>query len=289
MSWQIWVLLSGVLSGIAQGIGKRQVGRMSSFQSGVLRDASTLAVVLLVYLWQGVFSWSGINILFVLVGLVEAIMMAAYYSAAREEMAGTVIFSYPMSSILIVVGSGVLFGEWKYFDLTSMRGWLNILVLILMIVLIVSYQGKKVKNSRWSTKLTLSALMVVVANLVQKWAVAVVGLRPASYMIYEYLGLVLGGVVFVFGRGQDLKVGKKQVWWGAMQGVLFAISALMYVEMLRQYPLSISSMIRRVAIVTVTAGSGLSFFGEGKRLRSRQIWSLVAGVAILMIVLGVNG
>ena len=292
ITWQVAVIATGILSGVAQSIGKRQVSRMSAFQSGVLRDGTILLVVAVVSAVQHLFGFAPLYLLFVGVGILESVMQAAYYSASREEMAGTVVFSYPLSSLLIVLSSGFLFSEWGYFDPRSGRGLLNIAALCLTLFLVFFYQKRDdtlthTKRFHWSVKLLASALMVVVANLAVKWAVAVAGVKPASYMFWEYLGLLFGGLVFVYARGQDLRVGRRQVVWGIVQGTLFAASVFWYATLRVTVPLSLSSIVRRVAIVTVTTLAGLFVFGEHKRITSGQWVSLALGFGVLAMLLAV--
>ena len=40
MSWQVWVLISGVLTGLGQMMGKSQIHKISALQMGVLRDVT---------------------------------------------------------------------------------------------------------------------------------------------------------------------------------------------------------------------------------------------------------
>jgi len=261
---------------------------MSAFQSGLLRDLTILSVIATVYLSQGIFAWSPINLFFVIVGVLESIMMAAYYSASRDEMTATTMLSYPFSSILIIISSGFLFGEWQYFDPSTLQGLGNILMTLVTLFLVTSFQSGKVKLSAWNSKLILSALMVVIANLVQKWAVAVIGLKPASYMIYEYLGLVLGGFIFVYGRHLTLKLKKADYLWGLLQGCLFSVSIIWYAELLRTYPLSVSSIIRRIAIVLGTTLAGLYIFREHKNMNRQKYLQIFLGFIVLLVTLLLN-
>jgi len=286
--WQLAVIATGILSAIAQSIGKRQVTYMSAFQSGLLRDLTIFSIIAIIFVSQGTFSWSPLNFFFVAIGILESIMMAAYYSASRQEMAATSVFSYPFSSILIIITSGFLFGEWKYFDFTTTQGIANIATTILTLILISNFQNGKIKLSSWNIKLILSATMVAGANIVQKWAIATIGLRPAGYMIYEYAGLIIGGIIFVYGRKLNLKLTKKDFVWGIFQGILFAISILWYGEILRTYPLSLSSIIRRIAIVLGTTFAGLIIFGEHKSMSKSRYIQMFIDIIILVTTLFIN-
>ncbi len=286
--WQLAVVATGILSAIAQSIGKRQVTYMSAFQSGLLRDLVIFVVIAAVFIAQGIFSWSPLNLLFVVVGFLESIMMAAYYSASRDEMTATTVFSYPFSGVLIIISAGFLFGEWQYFNPATLQGLVNIATTVLTLFLIVSYQSGRAKLSSWNIKLILSSLMVVVSNLVTKWAVTTIGVKPASFMIYEYAGLILGGFIFVYGRRLSLRLRRDDYLWGVVQGILFAISALWYTELLRAYPLSLSSIVRRIAIVLGTTFAGLIIFGERKTMNKQKSLQTIIGIAILLVTLLVN-
>jgi hypothetical protein len=289
MIWQVAVILTGVLSGLAQVVGKKQVGSMSSFQSGLMRDLVTFLIVVFLYITEGNFHLAWPVIVIVGIGILESISIAIYFSAIRSGMAATAIFSYPISQLLIVLSAGFMFGEWKYFDVTTARGVVNVLALILTSILMVLYGGKaKVKQYRWSTALFISAIITVLGNLQSKWAVATLGYSAATSIFFEYLGIVIGGLLFVYGRGQNLKLGWKAWGLGALQGVLFGVSALWYVDLLTTSPLGISSLMRRVTIVLVAVVFGLVGYKEGKRMSLVQMTSLALGIVVFAMVMLVN-
>ena len=91
----------------------------------------------------------------------------------------------------------------------------NVVSLVAIIGLMMIYQGGNLAKTKWSTKIVLSSLMVVASNVVIKWAVATLGVTPAGYMVWEYLGLVIGGVAYVGVRRQGMRVGASGVAWGA--------------------------------------------------------------------------
>lgn len=289
IGWQGAVLISGVLSGVAQSIGKRQVGQMSAFQSGVLRDGTILAIMFGLTWWQGGGFFGVYSLVWIGIGLLESVMQAAYYSASREELSATVIFSYPLSSVLIVGLSGAMFGEWQYFDPRTVMGLSNIGALLLIIWMMLGYQHHRLGKTRWSTKIFLSSMMVVVSNLAAKWAVSTLGLAPSGYLVYEYVGLLAGGLAYVTLRGQGMAVGLKNVGWGVGQGILFALSVLLFVEVLRSNPLSLASLLRRVTIVGVTVLVGLIYYREGKGMKKEAVWRLGGAGAILLFMMWANG
>lgn len=293
MNWQVAVILTGVLSGLAQMVGKRQVSRMGAFQSGVLRDSATFIMVIIVLLWQGgiplVMPWQ-VWVIFG-VGVMESVSIAAYFAAQRSEMAATAVFSYPFSQLLIILMSGFAFAEWKYFDISTFQGIVNSVALLLTFTLMIVYHGGKDKikgRLRWSNALVLSAIVVAISNLQSKWAVSQLGYSPAQAMLYEYAGLLLGGIVYVGVRKQGISVGWKSVGYGLIQGLLFGISAMWYISLLTDHPLGISSVMRRVTIVLMTVAAGLWGWGEHKRLVSRQIATLILGILVFGLVMAVN-
>lgn len=293
MSWQAGVIATGVISALAQMVGKRQVMRMGAFQSGVIRDLTTLVLVGGVVLARGMvpqsIPWQA-GVIF-LVGVMESVSMAAYYAAQREEMAATAVFAYPLSQLLIVLLSSIFFAEWKYFDLHTSQGMINTLAVGLTLGLMLMYrEGKnKIKGRfRWSWVLIFSAVIVAFANIQSKWAVSQLHYPPATAMVYEFAGILLGGTVYVRAKKQSLRVGWGNMGWGVLQGLLFGGSALWYLTLLTNHPLAIASVMRRVTIVLMTAGAGLWGWGEHRRLSFRQIAALVAGLAVFGLVMGVN-
>ncbi len=288
VGWEIAVFVAGILSGVAQSIGKRQVERMSSFQSGILRDGTILLVMVVLVLMFGGGEWNSYSWVWIFMGLLESVMMAAYYSASRTELASTVIFSYPLSSLLIVLFSGIMFGEWQYFDFRTIEGIFNIVSLFLIIWLMLTYQGRRLQKTRWSTKIFLSSLMVVVSNLMAKWAVSTLGLMPAGYMVYEYLGLVVGGLVYVLLRRQGVVVGVINTLWGVVQGLLFSLSILIFAEVLKIYPLSLASLVRRVTIVLVAVAVSMLWYKEGKGMKRGQWLRLLGAMFVLLVMMWVN-
>lgn len=289
MIWQIAVIATGLLSGLAQVVGKKQVGSMSAFQSGLIRDLVTFVIVVAIYLNEANFFVAWESVVIIGIGVLEAISIAIYFSAMRSGMAATAVFSYPFSQLLIVLAAAVLFGEWTYFDVTTTRGIVNIFALILTGVLMTVYGGgAKVSKYKWSTALFVSVIITMIGNIQSKWAVTTLGYSAATSMFFEYVGIVLGGFIFVYGRGQHLRLGLKAWGWGALQGILFGISALWYVDLLTTSPLGISSLMRRVTIVLVTVLFALFGYRESKSMSKRQITALMMGIVIFAMVMIVN-
>lgn len=291
--WQIGVIATGLLSGLAQIVGKRQVSQMGAFQGGVIRDIASLLFVLIVLTFTtglpNLFTWQA-GIIFVM-GVVESVSLAAYFAAQREEMAATAVFSYPFSQLLIILMSGVFFAEWKYFDFHTTQGILNLSALLLTFGLMIVYQGGKEKikgKVRWSTALVLSAVIVAVSNIESKWAMSVLHYTPAQAMLYEYAGLIAGGVIYLIWKRQSLRTNKINILWGFLQGLLYAISTYWYIDLLTDHPLGIASLMRRVTIVLLTVVAGLWGWGEHKRLSWRQMATLGLGIIIFAIVMAVN-
>ncbi len=289
MIWQLAVIATGFLSGLAQIVGKKQVGQMSAFQSGLMRDLMTWAIVIWIFVKEGNFHFAWPAVVIVGVGILESISIAAYFSALRSGMAATAVFSYPLSQLLIVLFAALLFGEWKYFDLHTSRGMINILALVLTSILMIVYGGKgKVQKFHWSTALFVSAVITALGNIQSKWAVTTLGYSAATAMFWEYLGIVMGGTMFVYGRGQNLKLGWKNWGWGVVQGILFGVSALWYITLLKTSPLGISSLMRRVTIVLVTLLAAFLGYREDKKMSAKQSLSLILGIIIFGLVMTVN-
>lgn len=289
MIWQLAVIATGFLSGLAQVVGKRQVGEMSAFQSGLMRDLMTWVIVIWIFVKEGNFSFGWPAAVIVGVGVLESISIAAYFSALRSGMAATAVFSYPLSQLLIVLFAAMLFGEWTYFDLQTTRGMVNIFALVLTSILMIVYGGKgKIQKFKWSTALFVSAVITALGNIQSKWAVSTLGYSAATAMFWEYLGIVLGGAVFVYGRGQNLKLGWKSWGWGIVQGILFGVSALWYITLLKTSPLGISSLMRRVTIVLVTLLVAFLGYREDKKMNAKQGFSLILAIVIFVLVMSVN-
>lgn len=292
MSWQIAVILTGILAALSQVVGKRQVGRMSAFQSGVIRDVTVLGMVGVMCLWQGGvrLEWQGIVIL--VMGVLESVAIAAYFAAQRSHMAATAVFSYPFSQLLIVLLAGIFFAEWKYFDIRHTQGIFNVLALIVTMILMVFYQSgdKRVKGKlKWSWLLTFSALIVAVSNIESKWAMTTLQYSPAAAMLYEFVGIVSGGLIYVYGKRQGMRVGWINLLWGIVQGLLFGVATIWYMGLLKTSPLTLASLIRRVTIVLLTASAGLWGYGEGKAMGVRQWVAIGMGLIVFGLVMGVNG
>ncbi len=293
MNWQVAVILTGVLSGLAQVAGKKLVMNLGAFQGGVIRDVTTLIFVIGVLMISGgvptVFDWRVVAIF--TFGLLESVSLALYFSAIRTQMAATAVFSYPMSQLLIILFSGIFFAEWRYFDFRHLQGAVNVIALGLTIVLMILYQGKgtQIKGRiKWSNALAFSAIIVALTNIESKWAVTTLAYSPAQAMLYEYLGMLAGGLAYVAYQGQTLRVGWRNVGWGALQGILFGVSSLWYVGLLRDNPIGISSLLRRVTIVLISLTVAFWGYREGKKMKREQVVSLVLGLLIFGLVMWVN-
>ncbi len=295
--WQIAVALTGIISGLSQTIGKRQTRHMSAFQSGVIRDVTTLAMVAVVYIWQGNFRFEWPMALFLVMGVMESVSIAAYFAAQREHMAATAVFSYPFSQLLIVLMAGFFFGEWHYFDIRNWQGMINTWALITTLVLMAWYgapkSGEKIvkqvgKGRRWLWMLVGSAMVISLSNIQSKWAVASLHYSPTVAMLWEFAGLVVGGLGYVMWSKQGLPKGVKNWGWGVLQGLLFGWGAWWYVGLLTTAPLGVASILRRVVIVLVTITAALWGFGEWKKLSWRQGVTLGLGLLVFGVVMAVN-
>lgn len=290
MSWQIAVIVTGMLSGLSQVIGKRQVERMSAFQSGLLRDATVLVMAIALAFWQGGLrlEWQA-GVMF-LMGLVESFAIAAYFAAQRQNMAATAVFSYPFSQLMTILMAGIFFAEWQYFDIRHTRGVVNMLALLATLTLMMVYQGRDRLKGRlkWSWLLFFSAVIVSISSIESKWAVSSVGYSPIEAMLYEFGGIVVGSVGYVIVRKQGMRVGRENLVWGVLQGILFGAATIWYYDLLKTSPLGISSLIRRVTIVLLAASAGLWGYGEGKKMSVRQWIAIGLGLLVFGLVMGVN-
>ena len=139
-----------------------------------------------------------------------------------------------------------------------------------------------------SNALIFSAVIVAFTNIESKWAVAILGYSPAQAMLYEYLGMITGGLIYVSVKGQTLKVGWKNLGWGIAQGLLFGVSSLWYTGILRESPIGISSLLRRVTIVIISLIASLWGYQEIKKMNRSQIINLGLGIVVFAIVMLAN-
>lgn len=286
------VIATGMLSGLSQIVGKRQVDRMGSFQAGVLRDVTVLLIVSVMCIQAGgvKLEWAA-GAIFAL-GVMESVSIAAYFAAQREHMSATAVFGYPFSQLLIVLFAGIFFQEWKYFDVRHIQGIFNVVALLATMGLMFIYQdGTTAIKGKflWNKMLMFSAIVVAISNIESKWAVTSLGYTPATAMLYEFCGIVMGGIGYVTLRKQGMKIGAQNVLWGVLQRALLAASALWYMQLLMTSPLTISSLVRRVAIVLSVVAAGMFGYGERKTMSRRQIWVMGLGLVIFALVMGVNG
>jgi uncharacterized membrane protein len=88
MSWQLWVLLSGVLTGLGQMIGKSQIHKISAVQMGLIRDLTGLFVAVAVWIYFGM-PYGGFNMIYgVMNGAMVAVGIALYFWRCARALAG---------------------------------------------------------------------------------------------------------------------------------------------------------------------------------------------------------
>lgn len=288
MSWQLWVVLSGILTGVGQSIGKSQIHKISALQMGVLRDMTgwVVAVVLFVIVggtWGGNAMWVGM-----LNGAMVAVGVALYFIAVRSSFSGSSIFGYLISQVLIVISSAFIFGEWIYFDPSSIQGLGNIVVLGLTLLAMVMYSGGGAKlGGRWAWIIVISALINVAGNLIAKQIVSG-STEVWSYFLAEQTGLALMGVVILILRGQNMRVGWENARIGVLQGIVAVFGPIIYLHILSTEPLSLASIIRRIVAIVVTVVSGLWWYREGKSMGLRGYASLAIGIVAFVLIMIVN-
>lgn len=288
MSWQLWVVLSGILTGLGQSIGKSQIHKITALQMGVLRDVTGLVIALLFFYllgseWAGTAMWIGMAN-----GAMIAVGVALYFIAVRTSFSGSSIFGYLISQVMIVVFSALVFGEWVYFDPNNTQGIGNIVVLLLTLVSMWLYSGGQSKlGGKWTGIIVLSALINVVGNMVAKHVVS----GPTdvwAYFLAEQIGLSVMGVIILLVRGQNMRVGWLNAKVGVIQGIVAVFGPIIYLHVLSSEPLSLASIVRRIVAIAVTAISGLWWYREGKRMGIRGYLSLAIGILAFVLVMAVN-
>ena len=73
-----------------------------------------------------------------------------------------------------------------------------------------------------------------------------------------------------------------------VQGILSAIGPAIYLNVLVSSPLSIASLVRRIAAILVTTLSGLWWYREREGMGRRAWISLALAILAFGIVMGVN-
>lgn len=288
MNWQLAILISGFATGIGQFLGKRQVKHMSAMQSTILSNITgfvVLAVVVYFTKQYQMFEWSLMFLL--LFGVVESVAIAAYYSAVRESLSGATVFGYLLSQIIIVVVSFGLFNEWVYFDPTTTRGVANIVAFFLTMFALYSYSGTLAVGRRWLGMITLSAMINAVANIAAKYLLQT-GIPPFLYLFVEQVGLLIGGWIYVTSRGQGMKLSAKSWGIGLVQGVFAVAGPMIYIYVLMSEPLSLASVVKRLAALLVTVVMGLMFYRERDFMGKKGWVALSLGLIAFGLVMAVN-
>lgn len=288
MNWQIAILFSGLATGIGQFLGKRQVRHMSAMQSTIVSNLVGFGVLaIVVYLTREylMFEW---RLMFLLIfGIVESVAIAAYYSAVRESLSGATVFGYLLSQIIIVLVSFVLFNEWIYFDPTTIRGLGNIVSFFLTMFALYFYSGTLAVGRRWLGMITLSAMINAVANIAAKYFLKT-GIPPFLYLFVEQIGLLIGGWIYVTSRGQGMKLSVRSWRIGLLQGLFAVAGPMIYIYVLMTEPLSLASVVKRLAALLVTVVMGLMFYHERDNMGRRGWVSLTLGLIAFGLVMGVN-
>jgi len=275
------------VTGLAQSVGKNQIHKISALQMGVLRDVSGWIVAVVVWRalgtgWEG---WS--SVIAMGNGAIVALGTALYFIATRSNFTGSSVFGYLLSQVMIVVSSAIIFSEWVYFDPSTMLGIGNLSALVLTMAAMLLYVNSLKLGRKWIGLLVASALINVVGNLVAKYYVGG-AMNVWNYFFAEQTGLMICGIVILYLRGQSLQVGSKNWRIGMVQGILSIIGPAIYLNMLVSAPLSIASLIRRIAAILVTVVSGLWWYQEGGVLTARAWISLALAILAFGIVMGVN-
>lgn len=288
MSWQVAILISGLLTGVGQFLGKRQVKHMSAMQSTIVSNIAgfgILAVVLFLTKQYLIFEW---RLVFLLIfGVVESIAIAAYYSAVRESLSGATVFGYLLSQVIIVCVSFVMFGEWVYFDPATVRGVGNVSSLLLTMLALYFYSGTLAVGRRWLAMITLSAMINAIGNISAKYFLKM-GTPPFLYLFVEQIGLLIGGLFYVSSRAQGLRLTVRSWKIGMLQGMFAVSGPMIYIYVLMTEPLSLASVVKRLVALFVTVLMGLLFYRERDNMGKRAWISLIVGLMAFGIVMGVN-
>lgn len=287
LPWQVWVLISGAVTGLAQSVGKNQIHKISALQMGVLRDVTgwVLAIIIWRVLGTGWEGWS--SVIAMANGAIVALGTALYFIAVRSNFSGSSVFGYLLSQVMIVASSAIIFAEWVYFDPTTLRGIGNLSALLLTMLAMLLYVNSLNLGRKWMGLLIASALINVVGNLVAKYYVGGT-MNVWNYFFAEQTGLMLAGIVIIGWRGQDMRVGWSNARVGVWQGILSIIGPAIYLNMLVSAPLSIASLIRRIAAILVTVVTGLWWYREREGMGRRAWISLILAILAFGIVMGVN-
>lgn len=287
LPWQVWVLISGAVTGLAQSVGKNQIHKISALQMGVLRDVTgwLLAIVVWVVLGTGWEGWA--SVIAMGNGAIVALGTALYFIAVRSNFSGSSVFGYLLSQVMIVASSAIIFAEWVYFDPSTILGIGNLSALVLTMAAMLLYVNSLNLGRKWIGLLLASALINVVGNLVAKYYVAGT-MNVWNYFFAEQTGLMLCGIMIIWWRGQDMRVGWENARVGVWQGILSIIGPAIYLNVLVSAPLSIASLIRRIAAILVTVITGLWWYREGEAMGRRAWISLILAILAFGIVMGVN-
>jgi uncharacterized membrane protein len=288
MIWQVAILISGLLTGIGQFLGKRQVRHMSAMQSTILSNIMGLIVLGLVVAVSGQYRvWEWSLVLLILFGIVESVAIAAYYSAVRESLSGATVFGYLLSQIIIVIVSFGLFNEWIYFDPSTLRGVVNIASLFMTMMALYAYSGTLLVGRRWIGMITMSAMINAVANIAAKYFLQT-GIPPFLYLLVEQVGLLIGGFIYILGRKQGLNLSIRSWKIGLLQGLFAVAGPMIYIYVLMSEPLSLASVVKRLAALMVTVLMGLLFYKERDKMGKRGWISLILGLVAFSLVMIVN-
>lgn len=287
LPWQVWVLISGAVTGLAQSVGKSQIHKISALQMGVLRDVSGWVVAVLIWAMLGT-GWEGWSSVIAMGnGAIVALGTALYFIAVRSNFSGSSVFGYLLSQVMIVASSAIIFAEWVYFDPTTLRGIGNLSALLFTLIAMLLYVNSLNLGRKWIGLLLASALINVVGNLVAKYYVGG-SMNVWNYFFAEQTGLMLAGIMIIGWRGQDMRVGWSNARVGIWQGLLSIIGPAIYLNMLVSAPLSIASLIRRIAAILVTVVTGLWWYRERDGMGKRAWMSLVLAILAFGLVMIVN-
>ncbi len=173
-------------------------------------------------------------------------------------------------------GATLLLGEWRYFDPGTPDGWRNLLMLGLGLGGFLIYSGVRLRV-KWNKMVLLTVAINVGANLFIKRLMGL-GWNIVFVLGWQEMGMWLVNWLMLKKLGQGIVKDKKEILRGLGYGVMQLSGLGMYLKLMQTQPLSMLSVMRRVAIIGASLVVAFVGFGEHKRLGWRQWLGLGLGL-----------
>jgi drug/metabolite transporter (DMT)-like permease len=191
---------------------------------------------------------------------------------------------YPITSSLSLVGS-VLFGVIFFKDGISVLQIIGI-ILVLVVVYLFSYKGKKMQYSNQIIVIGLGILFLsVFSKIIQKFAVNSVNIN--SLQIFQYFSAALFSIIlyFMMHRKEFNKhIFSNSILSGLMIAVPSFIGGAMYLIALKRGPFSLVTSIHSLYIVVVAIVAYFIF--KEKLTWYKFILIIIAILAMILIKIG---